>query len=103
MLRRITHRCLLACLLALLYADRDISDIAPRASAQTATPVVSPQPTSLPQQQEPIRISTEDFFRPVVTPERSGRSDPALKLKNLLVREGGEPQTIGSVRRIPAS
>jgi VWFA-related protein len=103
MLRRITHRCLLACLLALLYADGDISDIAPRASAQTATPVVSPQPTPLPQQQEPIKIYTEEVILPVVATDSSGRFDPTLEQNDLLILEDGEPQTIRSVRRIPAS
>ena len=102
MLRRITHRCLLACLLALLYADGDISDIPPRASAQTATPVVSPQPTPLHQQQEPIKIYTEDVILPVVATDSSGRFDPTL-INDLLVLEDGEPQTIRSVLRIPAS
>jgi len=103
MLRRITYRCLLACLLALLYADGDISDIAPRASAQTATPVASPQPTPLPQQQEPIKIYTEEVLLPVVATDSSGRFDPTLEPNDLLILEDGELQTIRSVRRIPAS
>ena len=101
MLRRITHRCLLACLLALLYADGDISDIAPRASAQTATPVVSPQPTPLPQQQEPIKIYTEEVILPVVATDSSGRFDPTLELNDLLVWRTANHRQYGAFDEFP--
>lgn len=78
-------------------------DLASRVWAQTATPVASPQPTPLPQQQEPIKVYTEEVILPVVATDSSGRFDPTLELNDLLVLEDGEPQTIRSVRRIPAS
>lgn len=93
----------MGCLLALLYADGDISNIAPRASAQTATPVVSPQTTPLPQQQDPIKIYTKEVILPVLATDSGGRFDPTLELNDLLVLEDGAAQTIRSVRRIPAS
>jgi hypothetical protein len=71
--------------------------------AQTATPVASPQPTPLPQQQESVKIYTKEVFLPVVATDSNGRFDPTLELNDLLVLEDGEPQTIRSVRRTPAS
>jgi VWFA-related protein len=65
--------------------------------AQTRTPVASPQ------QQEPIRIYTQEVILPVVATDSSGRFDPTLELNDLLVLEDGEPQTIRSLRRTPAS
>ena len=91
--RRLTVLCLFACLLSLAKGGW----------AQTATPVASPQPTPLTQQQEPIKIYTEEVILPVVATDSSGRFDPTLELNDLLVLEDGEPQTIRSVRRIPAS
>jgi len=97
--RRLTVLCLFACLLALA----DGGGLVSRVWAQTATPVASPQPTPLPQQQEPIKIYTEEVTLPVVATDSSGRFDPTLELNDLLVLEDGEPQTIRSVRRTPAS
>ena len=97
--RRLTVLCLFACLLALANGGGATSDIASRVWAQTATPVASPQPTPFPQQQEPIKIYTEEVILPVVATDSSGRFDPTLELNDLLVLEDGEPQTIRSVRR----
>jgi len=97
--RRLTVLCLFACLLALA----DGGGLVSRVWAQTATHVASPQPTPLPQQQERIKIYTEEVILPVVATDSSGRFDPTLELNDLLVLEDGEPQTIRSVRRIPAS
>ena len=100
--RRLTVLCLFACLLALANGGGTTCDLASRVWAQTATPVASPQPTPLPQQQEPIKIYTEEVILPVVATDSSGRFDPTLELNDLLVLEDGEPQTIRSVRRTPA-
>jgi VWFA-related protein len=89
---------LFAFLLALLNTGRDI-----RVFAQTVTPAASPQPTPLLQQQEPIKIYTEEVLLPVVATDSGGRFDPTLEPNDLLILEDGEPQTIRSVRRIPAS
>jgi len=97
--RRLTVLCLFACLLALA----DGGGLVSRVWAQTATPVASPQPTPLPQQQEPIKIYTEEVTLPVVATDSSGRFDPTLELNDLLVLEDREPQTIRSIRRTPAS
>ncbi len=71
--------------------------------AQTAAPVATPQPTPPTQQPEPIKIYTEEVLLPVVATDSNGRFDPTLEAEDLLILEDGEPQTIRSVRRIPAS
>jgi VWFA-related protein len=101
--RRLTVLCLFACLLALANGGWTTSDLASRVWAQTATPVASPQSTPLPQQQEPIKIYTKEVILPVVATDSSGHFDPTLELNDLLVLEDGEPQTVRSVRRTPAS
>ncbi len=101
--RRLTVLCLFACLLVLANGGGTTRDLASRVWAQTATPVASPQSTPLPQQQEPIKIYTEEVILPVVATDSSGRFDPTVELNDLLVLEDGEPQTIRSVRRTPAS
>jgi VWFA-related protein len=70
--------------------------------AQTAAPIATPQPTP-PAPQEPIKIYTEEVLLPVVATDSNGRFDPTLEAVDLLILEDGEPQTIRSVRRIPAS
>ena len=102
MSRRLTLLCLFACLLALANGGRATRDLASQVCAQTATPVASPQSTPLPQQQEPIKVYTEEVILPVVATDSSGRFDPTLELNDLLVLEDGEPQTIRSVRQTPA-
>lgn len=101
--RRLTVLCLFACLVALANGGGATRDLASRVWAQTATPVASPQSTPLPQQQERIKIYTEEVILPVVATDSSGRFDPTVELNDLLVLEDGEPQTIRSVRRTPAS
>jgi hypothetical protein len=101
--RRIAHLCLFACLLALVNEGGAIRDITSRTFAQTVAPAASPQPTPLLQQQEPIKIYTEEVLLPVVATDSGGRFDPTLEPNDLMILEDGEPQTIRSVRRIPAS
>ena len=101
--RRLTVLCLFASLVALANGGGATRDLASQVCAQTATPVASPQPTPLLQQQEPVKIYTEEVILPVVATDSNGRFDPTLELNDLLVLEDGEPQTIRSVRRIPAS
>lgn len=101
---RITRTCLLACLLVFLNTGENTRGIASRVCfGQTATPVASPQPTPPTQQQEPIKIYTEEVLLPVVATDSNGRFDPTLEVHDLLILEDGVPQTVRSVRRIPAS
>ena len=101
---RITGASLLACLLAFLNMSGAPGNIAAQASfAQTATPVASPPATPPAQQPEPIKIYTEEVLLPVIATDSNGHFDPSLQADDLLILEDGKPQTISSVRRIPAS
>lgn len=103
---RITRPCLIACLLALVSMGATLSDITARVcSAQTATPAASPQPTPPPlptSQQETLRVYTEEILLPVIATDNDGRFDPSLEIEDLLVLEDGVPQTVQSIRRLPA-
>lgn len=101
---RITGASLLACLLAFLNMGGAPGNIAAQASfPQTATPVASPSATPPAQQPEPIKIYTEEVLLPVIATDSNGHFDPSLQADDLLILEDGKPQTISSVRRIPAS
>ena len=70
-------------------------------SAQTQVPVGSPQASPTPQQ-ESIKVFTEEILLPLVATDSSGRFDPTLEADDLLILEDGVPQTVRSVRRLPA-
>lgn len=55
------------------------------------------------EEQEPIRISTEEVQLSVAAFDNYGRLDPTLQPDDLLVLEDGVPQEIRSARRIPAN
>ena len=95
---------LLACLLAFLIIGGVRGSIAaPAFFPQTATPVASPSATPPAQQPEQIKIYTEEVLLPVIATDSNGHFDPSLQADDLLILEDGTPQTISSVRRIPAS
>src|SRR5256885_10200242 len=94
---RIICGCVAACLLATAGPFSS-----PLYQAQTVSNP-SPQPTPPTQQPEPIKIYTEEVLLPVVATDSSGRFDPTLEADDLLILEDGQPQTIQSIRRIPAS
>ncbi len=63
------------------------------------TPKVEPKP----EDQEPVRIFTEEVRLPVSAMDQFGHYDPTLEIDDVLVLEDGEPQKIRSVRHIPAN
>lgn len=73
--------------------------------AQAGKPVLTPRPTPTPgeEQQEPVRVFTEEVRLPVVATDDYGHFDPTLEADDLIVFEDGVQQEIKSVRRIPAS
>ena len=89
----------------------------PSAVAQQKTPTTPPKsetkpsgspkptPTNQPitEEQEPIRISTEEVQLSVAAFDNTGRLDPDLQRDDVLVLEDGVPQEIRSARRIPAN
>ena len=75
-----------------------------RAPAQEAKPSPSPKPSPARiEEQEPVRIFTEEVRLPVVAVDQFGHFDPSLEADDILVLEDGAPQQIKSVRHIPAS
>ena len=74
--------------------------------AQKGPPVRPPsaQPTPTPRDdQESVRVFTEEVRLPVVAYDDYGHFDPTLEPNDLIVFEDGVQQEIKSVRRIPAS
>src|SRR5260370_11665663 len=53
--------------------------------------------------QEPVRVFTEEVRLPVSAMDQYGHYDPTLEIDDVLVLEDGEPQKIRSVRHIPAN
>lgn len=62
----------------------------------------TPAPTP-PDEDEPVRIFTEEIHLNVTVQSSYGKTVPRLKIDDLLVVESGDPQTITSLKRIPAS
>ncbi|MEO8436432.1 MAG: VWA domain-containing protein [Pyrinomonadaceae bacterium] len=79
---------------------------ASQAAAQEAKPSPSPSPTAAPgrtDDQERVRVFTEEVRLPVLAVDQYGHFDPSLEADDILVLEDGTPQQIKSVRHIPAS
>jgi VWFA-related protein len=71
-----------------------------------AQPKLKPPPAQKPatrEEQEPVKVFTEEIRLPVAAYDEYGRFDPGVVLGDILVLEDGEPQEIRSVRRIPAN
>ena len=71
----------------------------PALQAQTAKP--SPAPT--PEDQEPVRVFTEEVRIPVAATDTYGHYDPTLNAEDVLVLEDGKPQQIRSIRHLPTN
>lgn len=72
--------------------------------AQTRIPAPASQPAaSGVEQQEPVKVLTEEVHIPVFVTNDRGYFDPTLEKDDLMVREDGVPQLITSARRVPAS
>ena len=72
------------------------------ASAQAGKkPAPSPTPPS--EDQEPVRVFTEEVRLPVIALDQFGHYDPTLELDDILVLEDGVAQQVRSVRHIPAN
>jgi VWFA-related protein len=72
-------------------------------------PQLKPRPSPTPkvepkfEDQEPVRVFTEEVRLPVSAMDQYGHYDPTLEIDDVLVLEDGEPQRIRSVRHIPAN
>src|SRR5688572_2562695 len=71
---------------------------------QPALPKPSPQSSPAEnQEQEKIKVLTEEVLLPVVASDEYGRFDPTLVPDDILVLENDIPQTVKSVRYVPAN
>lgn len=62
-----------------------------------------PSPTPPNQEQEPVRVFTEEVRLPVIALDQFGHYDPTLEPDDVLVLEEGIAQQVRSVRHIPAN
>lgn len=76
--------------------------LAVSAQSQQSAPSI-PNPTPPNQQEEPVKVFTEEVRLPVVGVDQYGHYDPAVVADDILVLEDGVAQQIRSVRHIPAN
>lgn len=62
-----------------------------------------PTPTPLNEQEEPVKVFTEEVRLPVIAMDQYGHYDPSVVPDDILVLEDGVAQQIKSVRHIPAN
>ena len=67
-----------------------------------AVPLCVAQQPAAPEEQEPVKVYTEEVRLPVVAYDDRERFDPTLAADDVLVLEDGVPQRVRSVRRVPA-
>ncbi len=67
------------------------------------SPRPSPSPTPPNEEQEPVKVFTEEVRLPVIALDQYGHYDPSLELDDILVLEDGVAQQVRSIRHIPAS
>jgi hypothetical protein len=68
-----------------------------------AAPLCSAQQPVAREEQEPVKVYSEEVRLPVVAYDDRERFDPTLAADDVLVLEDGVPQRVRSVRRVPAS
>ena len=73
-----------------------------QARPKTITPVPAPTPP-LEEDQEPVKVFTEEVRLSVLAMDQFGHYDPTVVPEDILVLEDGVAQQIRSVRRIPAN
>lgn len=61
-----------------------------------------PSPPTPKEEQEPVKVFTEEVRLPVVALDQYGHYDPTLTLDDVLVLEDGQAQQLRSLRRLPA-
>ena len=82
------------------------SAVAPRVPAQsgrTAQPPKQQEEKPVADDQEPVKVFTEEVRLPLVAFDDYGYFDPTLELNDVLVIEDGVQQQVRSIRRTPAN
>jgi VWFA-related protein len=75
----------------------------PSAPAQQKSPQPLPSPTPQNEDDERVKVFTEEVRLPVIAVDQFGHYDPTVVPDDILVLEDGVAQQIKSVRRIPAN
>jgi len=73
------------------------------AAASRAQVKPKPSPTPKTEDQEPVRVFTEEVRLPVAATDAYGHYDPTLEIQDVLVLEDGQPQQIRSIQHLPAN
>jgi len=73
----------------------------PSSSSSPQNPLPFPTPKS--EEQEPVRIFTEEVRLPIVALDQYGHYDPTLEADDVLVLEDGVAQQIKSVQQLPVN
>src|SRR6478672_9711111 len=63
----------------------------------------SPSPTPNSDDQEPVRVFTEEVRLPIAATDTYGHYDPSLTIDDVLVIENGKQQQIKSIQHLPAN
>jgi VWFA-related protein len=72
--------------------------------AQSGRTAPTPKPSpEISEDQDPVKVFTEEVRLPVVAFDDYGHFDPSLEMNDVLVLEDGVQQQIRSIRHIPAS
>jgi VWFA-related protein len=73
--------------------------------AATSAAAQSPKPSPTPKtdEQEPVRVFTEEIRLPVAAKDSFGHYDPTLTIDDVLVLEDGEQQQIRSIQHLPTN
>ena len=72
--------------------------------AVSSSAQVNPKPSPIPKDdQEPIRVFTEEVRLPVAATDTYGHYDPTLDIEDVMVLEDGQPQQIRSIQHLPTN
>ena len=74
-----------------------------RAQNSRAEPSPTPKVAPKSEEQEPVRVFTEEVRLPVVALDQYGHYDPTLVVDDVLVLEDGVAQQIRSIQRLPVN
>ena len=83
--------------------DRPLAPLALILLVLAATPLCPARQTAAREEQETVKVYTEEVRLPVVAYDDRERFDPTLSADDVLVLEDGVPQRVRSVRRVPAN
>jgi len=73
------------------------------ASGYASAQQPSPTPPVQKEQEQPVRVFTEEVRLPIIALDAYGHYDPTLELDDILVLEDGVAQQLRSLRHIPAN